>query len=154
MSRRKAVRRAADMKPTNPKDAIGSDKLPLHLWPETATALGCLAFLDGALKYGRSNWREAGVRASIYYDAGRRHFNRWFEGEDIDPDSGLPHIAHLLACVAIIADAGAAGKLIDDRMYKGNYVKFLNELAGHVPRLKQKHASKSPKHYHRTSGNG
>ena len=26
-------------KDTNPKDLIGSDKLPLHLWPSTATAL-------------------------------------------------------------------------------------------------------------------
>src|SRR5688572_28368906 len=24
---------ASDLKPTNPKDAIGSDKLPSHLWP-------------------------------------------------------------------------------------------------------------------------
>lgn len=52
-------------KPTNPKDAIGSSKLPLHLWPTTATVVGCMALLDGALKYGRSNWRPGGVRALV-----------------------------------------------------------------------------------------
>ena len=69
-----------DSKPTNPKDLIGSDKLPLHLWPQTATALGAVALLEGALKYGRANWRHAGVRASIYYDAAMRHWGAWFEG--------------------------------------------------------------------------
>lgn len=137
----------SELKLTNPKDMIGSDKLPLHLWPETATLCGCLALLDGALKYGRANWRVAGVRASIYNDACRRHLNKWFEGEDTDPDSGLPHLSHALACIAILIDAGAAGKLNDDRMVMGGYVKLLEQLTPHVARLKQTHAKKSPKHY-------
>lgn len=131
----------------NPKDAIGSGKLPLHLWPATATALGCLGLLDGMLKYGRSNWRVAGVRASIYVDAAKRHLDKWFEGQDIDDDSGLPHFAHALACLAILVDAQAAGKLNDDRQIAGGYLAQLNELTPHVARLKELHASKSPKHY-------
>lgn len=132
---------------TNPKDHIGSDKLPFHLWPETATIMGAMGLLDGALKYGRSNWRVAGVRGSIYYDALRRHANALFEGEDIDPDSGLPHEAHALACLAIIVDAKAAGKYVDDRMYPGGYRELLDELTPHVARLKEKHKDKDPKHY-------
>jgi hypothetical protein len=134
-------------KPTNPKDAIGSNKVPLHLWPETASALGSLACLEGALKYGRSNFREIGVRASIYYDACRRHIDFWFEGEDNDPDSGLPHIAHALACLAIIVDAEAAGKLNDDRQVQGGFRALMDRLTPHVPRLKQLHQEKAPKHY-------
>lgn len=136
-----------ETKPTNPKDLVGSGKLPLHLWPETATALGCLAFLDGMLKYGRSNFRAVGVRSSIYYDAARRHLNKWFEGEDNDPDSGLPHLAHLLACVAIIVDAQAAGKLNDDRLYPGGYTELVDTLTPHVARLKERHAGRNPRHY-------
>lgn len=132
---------------TNPKDLIGTNKLPFHLWPETATALGALGLLDGALKYGRSNWRVAGVRASIYYDAARRHLNKWFEGEDYDPDSGLPHLAHLLACVAIVVDAEAAGMLNDDRMVPGGYAEHIAKLTPHVARLKKLHADKAPRHY-------
>lgn len=134
-------------KPTNPKDVVGSGKLPLHLWPGTATATGCLALLDGALKYGRSNWREAGVRYSIYIDAAVRHMLAAFEGEDADPDSGLPHEAHALACLAIIVDARAAGKLVDDRAYPGGYRKLIEELTPHVAHLKQLHAERNPKHY-------
>lgn len=138
---------ACSSKRSNPKDSVGSDKLPLHLWPETATILGSLGLLDGMLKYGRANWRAAGVRSSIYYDATRRHLNAWFEGEDNDPDSGLPHLAHVLACVAIIVDAQVAGKMNDDRQTKGGYRPLLTEMTPHVKRLKALHADKSPKHY-------
>lgn len=134
-------------KPTNPKDAIGSNKLPVHLWPETATLLGSLAFLDGALKYGRSNFRAIGVRSSIYYDAARRHLAAWFEGEDVDPDSDVPHLGHALACIAILVDAEAAGKLNDDRMHPGGYRKLVDQLTPHVERLKAAHADKAPHHY-------
>ena len=137
----------SDLKPTNPKDAIGTTKLPLHLWPETATALGCLGLLDGALKYGRANWRHAGVRASVYVDACRRHMAAWFEGEDDDPDSGLPHLAHALACLAIVVDAEAAGMLVDDRQTPGGLRGQLNALTPHVARLQAKHADKAPRHF-------
>ncbi len=139
--------RAHTAKPSNPKDIIGSDKLPLHLWPETASALGCMALLDGALKYGRSNWRAIGVRSSIYYDAAKRHLNRWFEGQDTDPDSGLPHLAHALACIAILVDAQAAGFLNDDRMIAGGYHALMDTLGPHVKRLKGQYADRSPRHY-------
>jgi hypothetical protein len=132
---------------TNPKDLIGTDKLPLHLWPETATAMGALGLLEGALKYGRSNWRVSGVRYSIYIDALRRHVNALFEGEDLDPDSGLPHLSHALACLAIIVDAQAAENLTDDRQYPGGYRKLVEELTPLVAKTKARHKDKSPKHY-------
>ena len=140
----------ADTKPTNPKDALGADKLPLHLWPAGATALGSLALLDGALKYGRSNYRAIGVRASIYKDALARHVDAWFEGEDNDPQSGLPHLAHALACLAIIVDAQQAGQLTDDRMYPGGHRAAMDALTPHVARLKATHAEAGrdvPTHY-------
>jgi hypothetical protein len=137
----------SELKPSNPKDLVGSGKLPLHLWPVTATALGSLGLLDGMLKYGRSNFRAVGIRASIYYDAASRHLNAWFEGESVDPDSGLPHLAHALACLAIIVDAEAAGKLNDDRMHPGGYRDLINSLTPHVDRLKSMHAAKNPEHY-------
>lgn len=134
-------------KDTNPKDAIGSNKVPLHLWPSTATAVGSIALLNGALKYGRSNWRVAGVRASIYADAAKRHLDAWFEGEETDPDDGVDHLGAVLACLAILVDARAAGKLNDDRAVQGGYRKTINECTSEVTRLKELHAGKEPKHY-------
>ena len=140
-------RSVVNSKPTNPKDAIGSDKLPLHLWPESATAMGCIGMLDGALKYGRGNFRAIGVRASIYVDACRRHLAAWMEGEDCATDSLVPHLAHALACLAIIVDAEAAGKLNDDRNLSAGYRELVEKLTPHVPRLKAAHSDKNPYHY-------
>jgi hypothetical protein len=134
-------------KPTNPKDILGSNKIPLHLWPETATVLGSLALLDGALKYGRSNFRVIGVRASIYVDAARRHLAKWFEGQDDDPDSGLPHLAHALACLAILVDAEEAGNINDDRNVKGGLIGLMEDMTPHVARLKAQYADRTPRHY-------
>lgn len=138
------------LKASNPKDALGSDKIPFHLWPETASVMGSLGMLEGDLKYGRANWREAGVKASIYVDALRRHVDAWFECEDNAEDSGLHHFCHMLACCGILADAWANGTLVDDRQYtpkKGVWRAFIEKMTPHVPRLKGLHAGKNPKRW-------
>jgi len=135
------------MKPTNPKDAIAANKLPLHLWPATATAMGCIGMLEGREKYGRSNFRSLGALASVYVDALKRHMDAWMEGEDVAPDSGVPHLANALSCLAIIVDTQAAGVLTDDRNVEGGYRKLVESLTPHVARIVEMHADKQPKHY-------
>lgn len=138
-----------DMKPTltNPKDLIGTNKVPLDLWPTTATAVGALGMLDGALKYGRDNYRAIGIRPSIYVAACKRHLDAWMEGEEHASDSGVPHLGHALACLAIIVDAAAAGKMVDDRKVKGGYAKLMAELTPIVAQLRERHKDKAPKHF-------
>lgn len=137
----------------NPKDAIGSTKLPLHLWPAEATALGCLGMLEGAEKYGRNNYVAGeGVIASIYVDAAKRHLDAWFAGEECAPDSGSPHLANALATIAILVKADAHGRLIDDRDYSPEregaaYRRFVDRITPHVARIKTMFASKKPKHF-------
>ncbi len=140
--------------PLNPKDAIANGKIPMHLWPATATAMGAIGLLDGMNKYGRLNWREAGVRASVYVSACQRHLTAWFENEDNDKDSGIPHLAHALACLAILVDADAAGKLTDDRQYPGGYRKLMNELTPLVAMVNEKYKDRpEPKHYDKLTSN-
>jgi hypothetical protein len=69
--------------PENPKRAFGTNKLPLHLWPATATALGCLAMLEGALKYGECNYLATDIRASDYLDAHRAPHESVVAGRDV-----------------------------------------------------------------------
>lgn len=130
----------------NPKDVVGASKLPLHLWPATATALGAIALHNGACKYGRANWRVVGVRASRYIDALRRHVAAWDEGEEAD-EEGIPHLASALACLAILVDARAAGKLKDDRQYPGGYRSLVDQLTPLVAEVTDRHSGKDPKHY-------
>lgn len=135
-------------KATNPKDIVAAGKLPLHLVPPSAIALCSLAMLEGASKYGRANWREGGVKWTVYYDAARRHLDCAFEGEETDPDSGLPHLAHAMACICIIIDAEMTGTLLDDRQYKGEgYRAFVESLVPHVAKIRDKYADRTPHHF-------
>ena len=47
----------------------------------------------GAAKYDDHNWRK-GYAWSLSYAAMMRHLNAFWSGEDLDPESGLPHLAH------------------------------------------------------------
>lgn len=102
-------------KPSNPKDLIGSTKVPLGLVPPITQAYLAVGHLEGDLKYGRANWREAGVRFSIYLDAMLRHIGKLRDGEWADEITKVPHLANILCCASIIIDAHHMGKLIDDR---------------------------------------
>ena len=102
-------------KASNPKDIIGSRKLDLTLVPMTLIIFAAKGFLEGALKYGRFNWRIAGVSAAIYIAAALRHIFKWWNGQDIDPVTKVPHLASAIACLGIIMDAELFKKLKDDR---------------------------------------
>ena len=71
----------------------------------------------GGDKYGKRNWTIDEINASTYVGAMFRHYKAWAEGEDLDPDSGKPHLTHLRACCAVVMDAAKHGKLIDDRLF-------------------------------------
>lgn len=147
MSDRKNTR-PIDVKPTNPKDVIGSTKLPMSLVPDTIEMYASLAYLEGALKYGRYNWRIAGVRASIYRDALRRHLAKWWNGEDCDPTTGVPHLASVIACAGIILDAGLCDKLEDDRPPASPEMsKEIDALAVDVEFLKEHFKDHHPHQY-------
>jgi dATP/dGTP diphosphohydrolase len=134
-------------KDSNPKDGIGETKLPLYLVPATAIAMYSLAHLNGGLKYGFWNWRKAGVRLSVYVNALRRHLSAYENGEEVDPDDGVPHLSAMGACLNIIIDAGACGKLVDDRPPRAPIRAFFNRLTPIVTALKKLHAKRDPRHW-------
>lgn len=124
-----------ESKDTNPKDAIGSRKVPFSTVPGTVVLELGLALLEGSCKYGRHNYREVGVRASVYFDALMRHLEAWWDcGEDIDAASGLPHIIKAMACLAVLRDAQLAGKLYDDRPppLESGQIERMNEMAAKI----------------------
>jgi len=121
-------------KATNPKDAVGTKKVPFSTISAPVMAEVGLAMLEGARKYGRHNYREAGVRASVYYDANFRHLAAWWEGEDDDPDSGLSHITKAIAGLMVLRDSMMKGNWVDDRPPKvvDGWVQKLNEKAKEI----------------------
>lgn len=102
----------------NPKSLQGAKKYSLRYAPTTASIAMNQAFEDGARKYGAANWREKGVATSVYIDAALRHIAQYFDGgEQKATDSGVHNLGHAMACLAIIIDAEACGKLKDDRPF-------------------------------------
>lgn len=117
-------------KETNPKDAaaVAQGRLQFSVIPWRAVPRMpaspaewmvytevALAMAEGAWKYGRHNYRVAGVRASVYFDAAMRHLVALEFGEEIDPDSGVHHHAKAIAGLLVLRDAIIGGMWTDDR---------------------------------------
>lgn len=89
-------------------------KLPWHLYPWDA-AEDVVKVLDfGAKKYAPRNW-EAGMDWSRVYSAAMRHLIAWWGGENLDPETGLPHLAHAMCCLMFLQAYGKRGVGSDDR---------------------------------------
>lgn len=136
-----------DTKLSNPKEAIGSDKVPFHLIPDTALALEAMAFLEGALKYGKYNWRVAGVRCSTYLDALDRHVKKFKNGEWEDKTTLVSHLANARACLGILIDALVCDKLVDDRPPAAPVSELIDSLIPKVKHLKELLKEHNPHQY-------
>lgn len=56
----------------------------------------------GARKYAVDNWRVVPDARARYWDAAVRHLVAFREGEQLDPESGLHHLAHAGCCVLFL----------------------------------------------------
>jgi len=123
-----------DSKDTNPKDAVGIKKVPMSVISAPVLMEIGLGMMEGARKYGRHNYRVAGVRASVYYDAAMRHLTAFWEGEDIDPDSGLSHVSKALACLSVLRDSMLLENWKDDRppKHKDGWINEYNKKAEEI----------------------
>jgi hypothetical protein len=132
---------AASIKESNPKDSIGIRKAPMSCVPATVLLEMGVAMQEGAHKYRRHNYRAIGVRASVYYDAAMRHLFSWWEGEDIDPGSGLSHVTKALTSLTVLRDAMIQGKFHDDRPPAS--VPFMDDLNARTAALADQFEGKS-----------
>lgn len=62
------------------------------LIPVEAMGLVAQLYGVGAQKYSEHNWRK-GYEWSKSYSALQRHTNEFWKGVDLDPETGLPHLA-------------------------------------------------------------
>lgn len=56
----------------------------------------------GAAKYDRFNWEK--VEARRYQAAALRHISAYMQGEKIDPESGINHLAHAACSLLFLTD--------------------------------------------------
>lgn len=94
------------------KDDAG--KLPIGLWSRYAIE-DVAAILDyGAHKYAAHNWRK-GIEWQRTIDAALRHLIAFNSGEDYDPESGLPHIAHAACNLMFLMEYAHTHPELDNR---------------------------------------
>ena len=70
------------------------DLLPPKAISEVAKVLGF-----GAEKYGPENWRLLENLQDRYTAGALRHIFAHMDGEELDPESGMSHLAHALCCL-------------------------------------------------------
>jgi len=93
------------------------DKPDISLIPKVAIWGMAEALTYGAKKYNRHNFR-AGIAYSRLVAAAMRHLTAWNEGENLDPESGLDHLNHCMASLAMLKFMQENHPNLDDR-YKG-----------------------------------
>ena len=77
-------------------------KLRWSLLP-TGTVRSIVKVLEiGANKYSVDNWKRVPEARTRYYDAMMRHTDAWWNGEKLDPEDGLHHLAHAGCCLLFL----------------------------------------------------
>ena len=107
-----APRENQDMSKGGVKFDLGKTRLGL-IAPEFLEGLGRV-LTAGAKKYSDHNWSK-GMHWTRAYDALLRHTNAWNAGEDLDAESGMPHLWHAAAELMFLVAFEARKSGTDDR---------------------------------------
>jgi len=79
-------------------------KLRYDLIPTSAMTGLAEVLTFGANKYAPNGWKAVPDAIERYYAALHRHLIAWREGEEVDKESGLPHLSHVLTNVAFLLE--------------------------------------------------
>jgi len=92
----------------------GQKDARFDLIPQEAIWMLAEAYGRGAEKYDDRNW-ERGYNWSLSFGALQRHLWQFWNGEDIDEETGTPHIVSVLWHASALATFQARDKGNDDR---------------------------------------
>lgn len=109
-----ALEQANQLAPKEGSFKLDDGKPPISLIPREALEQAAHALGFGAEKYSRHGFR-AGLKHSRLIDAALRHILKHADGEDLDSESGVTHIGHAIASLAMLAYMVAHKPELDDR---------------------------------------
>ncbi len=78
----------------------GKHQWSLLPWSALGEVVAVLGF--GARKYAPNQWQDVPNATTRYTDAALRHVTAWLSGEQLDPESKLPHLAHAVCCLLFL----------------------------------------------------
>lgn len=90
------------------------DKLPMNLLSREALEQTAAVLKFGAQKYAEHNWRK-GFLWSRPLAAAMRHLHAFNDGEDVDSESNLSHLAHAMCCIMFLLEFQKTHPHLDDR---------------------------------------
>ncbi len=102
------------MSATTMKDDKKDEKIQLELIPTGPLREIAKVLMHGVDKYELNDWRK-GLEWTRYYGSIQRHMMAWMDGEELDPDSGLPHLAHVATCAMFLLEYQRTNAGEDDR---------------------------------------
>lgn len=94
------------------------EKPDLAIVPLAALTEMAKAFMYGEKKYARHNYRH-GFQTHRLLAAALRHCYAWENGEDLDPESGVSHLGHAMASLAMLITNLKDEKATDTRHKAG-----------------------------------
>jgi len=107
-------RNARPERPNGMKDDDGKVRLDLVPWGAIRAVAQVMTY--GAKHYAANSWQTVPDARARYAAALQRHFiARFYDGEKIDGQWGLPHLAHMSCCALFLL----AFDLADDQLHDG-----------------------------------
>lgn len=80
------------------------DKPDYSLMPSASEEDVVKVLTFGSKKYDRENWRKLPDARNRYYAAARRHMEQWRQGDLVDSETGISHLAHAICCLHFLAE--------------------------------------------------
>lgn len=78
----------------------GKPDYSLLPWDAVEDVVRVLDF--GAKKYTRDNWRLVEDHKNRYLAAAFRHLSSYAQGEEVDSETGISHLAHASCCILFL----------------------------------------------------
>ena len=90
-------------------------KAKLHLLPPKSILEVGKVLTYGSEKYDAENWRKVDDLQNRYTSAALRHIFAHIEGEDVDEETGLSHLAHAMCCLLFKLEDELIGESKEER---------------------------------------
>lgn len=109
-----AITLAEPLATSTQANKFDTGKPPIGLIPYSALIEEAHVLAFGVDKYGTHNWRK-GMQWQRLIDAALRHVHAFNNGEDLDPETGLHHLAHARCCLGFLIEYTTTCPGLDDR---------------------------------------
>ena len=101
-----------------------SEKPKLYLLPPKSIIEIGKVLTYGAEKYDAENWRKVDDLQNRYTSAALRHIFAHIDGEEVDEETGLSHLAHAMCCLLFKLEDELLGKGEEERTREADTGKY------------------------------